>query len=62
MALRDGLRAVVLVDIDLINCFGMFGSRATLDAVGEHLPELELWLRGGAQLSRITFGCPAGTG
>ena len=40
-----GLGAVAVVDVDLINCFGMFEWPATLDAVGEHLPELEPWLR-----------------
>ena len=45
MALRGGLGAVAVVDVDLINCFGMFEWPATLDAVGEHWPELEPWLR-----------------
>ena len=45
VAALSGLGAVAVVDVDLINCFGMFEWPATLDAVGEHLPELEPWLR-----------------
>ena len=45
VALRGGVGAVAVVDVDLINSFGMFECPATLDAVGEHLPELEPWLR-----------------
>ena len=35
VAFRGGLGVVAVVDIDLINCFGMFEWPATLDAMGE---------------------------
>ena len=62
VALRDGFGAVAVVDIDLINCFGMFEWPATLDAVGEHLPELEPWLRWCTTVHHLAFGCLVGTG
>ena len=37
VAAWGGLGAVAVVDVYIINCFGMFEWPATLDAVGEHL-------------------------
>ena len=61
VALRGGLGAVAVVDIDHTNCFGLFEWPATLDAVGEHLPELEPWVRCTTEPDHVRLPC-GGTG
>ena len=45
MAGLGQLGAIAIVDVDLVNCFGMFEWPATLAAVDEMLPEISPWVR-----------------
>ncbi len=60
MAQQGQLGAIAIVDVDLVNCFGMFEWPATLAAVDELLPEISPWVRlCTAQPDQVRLPCGA---